>query len=285
MEELKKYELSPFVKWAGGKRQLLNELMTRVPLEFNNYLEPFLGGGTLLLNLQPKSASVNDINSQLINVYRAIKSNASELIIAVGTLDLIDTNKEVYYERREAFNQKINKKELDVEAAALFIWLNKHCFNGLYRVNKSGLFNVPYNNKVSGKSIIPSNLEAMSQYFQENNIEFYNTDFMDITAKAQVGDFVYFDSPYIPESTTANFTDYTKDGFSYEDHLRLANNFKELDKQGVKLMLSNNNVPLVHELYEGYYITEVDVKRAINSKATKRKGKEIIVTNYAPGKD
>ena len=285
MEELKKYELSPFVKWAGGKRQLLNELMTRVPLEFNNYLEPFLGGGTLLLNLQPKSASVNDINSQLINVYRAIKSDASELIRAVGDLDLIDSNKEVYYERREAFNQKIHKKVLDVEAAALFIWLNKHCFNGLYRVNKSGLFNVPYNNKVSGKSIIPSNLEAMSQYFQENNIEFYNTDFMDITAKAKVGDFVYFDSPYIPESTTANFTDYTKDGFSYEDHLRLANNFKELDKQGVKLMLSNNNVPLVHELYEGYYITEVDVKRAINSKATKRKGKEIIVTNYAPGKD
>ena len=285
MEELKKYELSPFVKWAGGKRQLLNELMTRVPLEFNNYLEPFLGGGTLLLNLQPKSASVNDINSQLINVYRAIKSDANELIRAVGDLDLIDSNKEVYYERREAFNQKIHKKELDVEAAALFIWLNKHCFNGLYRVNKSGLFNVPYNNKVSGKSIIPSNLEAMSQYFQENNIEFYNTDFMDITAKAKVGDFVYFDSPYIPESTTANFTDYTKDGFSYEDHLRLANNFIELDKQGVKLMLSNNNVPLVHELYEGYYITEVDVKRAINSKATKRKGKEIIVTNYAPGKD
>lgn len=282
---MKKYELSPFVKWAGGKRQLLNELMTRVPLEFNNYLEPFLGGGTLLLNLQPKSASVNDINSQLINVYRAIKSDASELIRAVGDLDLIDSNKEVYYERREAFNQKIHKKVLDVEAAALFIWLNKHCFNGLYRVNKSGLFNVPYNNKVSGKSIIPSNLEAMSQYFQENNIEFYNTDFMDITAKAKVGDFVYFDSPYIPESTTANFTDYTKDGFSYEDHLRLANNFKELDKQGVKLMLSNNNVPLVHELYEGYYITEVDVKRAINSKATKRKGKEIIVTNYAPGKD
>lgn len=285
MEELKKYELSPFVKWAGGKRQLLNELMTRVPLEFNNYLEPFLGGGTLLLNLQPKSALVNDINNQLINVYRAIKSDASELIRAVSDLDLIDTNKEVYYERREAFNQKIHKKELDVEAAALFIWLNKHCFNGLYRVNKSGLFNVPYNNKVSGKSIIPSNLEAMSQYFQENNIEFYNTDFMDITAMAKVGDFVYFDSPYIPESTTANFTDYTKDGFSYEDHLRLANNFKELDKQGVKLMLSNNNVPLVHELYEGYYITEVDVKRAINSKATKRKGKEIIVTNYAPGKD
>jgi hypothetical protein len=285
VEELKKYELSPFVKWAGGKRQLLNELMTRVPLEFNNYLEPFLGGGTLLLNLQPKSALVNDINNQLINVYRAIKSDASELIRAVSDLDLIDTNKEVYYERREAFNQKIHEKELDVEAAALFIWLNKHCFNGLYRVNKSGLFNVPYNNKVSGKSIIPSNLEAMSQYFQENNIEFYNTDFMDITAMAKVGDFVYFDSPYIPESTTANFTDYTKDGFSYEDHLRLANNFKELDKQGVKLMLSNNNVPLVHELYEGYYITEVDVKRAINSKATKRKGKEIIVTNYAPGKD
>lgn len=285
MEELKKYELSPFVKWAGGKRQLLNELMTKVPLEFNNYLEPFLGGGTLLLNLQPKSALVNDINNQLINVYRAIKSDASELIRAVSDLDLIDTNKEVYYDRREAFNQKIHKKELDVEAAALFIWLNKHCFNGLYRVNKSGLFNVPYNNKVSGKSIIPSNLEAMSQYFQENNIEFYNTDFMDITAMAKVGDFVYFDSPYIPESTTANFTDYTKDGFSYEDHLRLANNFKELDKQGVKLMLSNNNVPLVHELYEGYYITEVDVKRAINSKATKRKGKEIIVTNYAPGKD
>lgn len=282
---MKKYELSPFVKWAGGKRQLLNELMTKVPLEFNNYLEPFLGGGTLLLNLQPKSALVNDINNQLINVYRAIKSDASELIRAVSDLDLIDTNKEVYYDRREAFNQKIHKKELDVEAAALFIWLNKHCFNGLYRVNKSGLFNVPYNNKVSGKSIIPSNLEAMSQYFQENNIEFYNTDFMDITAMAKVGDFVYFDSPYIPESTTANFTDYTKDGFSYEDHLRLANNFKELDKQGVKLMLSNNNVPLVHELYEGYYITEVDVKRAINSKATKRKGKEIIVTNYAPGKD
>ena len=275
-----KVKMSPFVKWAGGKKQLLSRLMERAPEHYNKYFEPFIGGGALLLELQPQTATINDVNKQLLNVYIQLRSNVESLIDSINSLDKVECDKEHYIVMREKYNQKIKADELDEECAALMIWINKHCFNGLYRVNEKGLFNVPYNNKVTGSSIDEDNLRAIARYFTENDVTILNGDFESACKTVQPGDFVYFDSPYVPVSDTANFTDYTKDGFGYNDHVRLAKLFVELDKKGALIMLSNHNVPLVHELYEGFKIEEVVVRRAINRDAGKRVGKEVIITNY-----
>ncbi len=276
----KKYELSPFVKWAGGKKQLLEKLMHYAPDSFERYYEPFIGGGAFLFELQPEKAIINDVNEQLLNIYKCLKTDADALIAEIRKLDSVDCDKERYYNLRDVFNDKISNRSLDIECAALMIWINKHCFNGLYRVNSKGLFNVPYNNKKAGKSMNEDNLRNIGKYLAENDIEITQGDFESACKSAKAGDFVYFDSPYIPESETASFTDYTKDGFTYEDHERLAVLFSELDSRGVKVMLSNNNVPLVYELYDGYVINPVDAKRSINSDASNRFGKEVIITNY-----
>lgn len=273
-------KMSPFVKWAGGKKQLLSRLMERAPKHYNKYFEPFIGGGALILELQPQIATINDVNKQLLNVYVQLKSDVETLIAFINSLDKVECDKEHYIVMRERYNQKIKADELDVECAALMIWINKHCFNGLYRVNEKGLFNVPYNNKVTGSSIDEYNLRAISQYLTSNDVTLLHGDFERACETVQSGDFVYFDSPYVPFSETANFTDYTKDGFSYNDHVRLAKLFAELDKKGAFIMLSNHNVPLVHKLYEGFKIEEVNVRRAINRDASKRVGKEVIITNY-----
>lgn len=275
-----KYNISPFVKWAGGKKQIINNLLEKVPNEYNNYFEPFIGGGALFLTLQPQKAFINDINIQLLNIYEQLKTDSNHLITFINQLDSEVTDKERYYTLRERFNEKIALGEIDVEAAGLMIWLNKHCFNGLYRVNSKGFFNVPYNNRKTGSSIDEENLRSIGKFLTENKITITNLDFEEACKNVQKNDFVYFDSPYLPVSATASFTDYAKEGFKYEDHLRLAKLYKELDKKGAKLMLSNNNVELVYELYQGYNIESISVKRMINSKANKRTGSEVIITNY-----
>lgn len=274
------YKTGPFVKWAGGKKQLLDRLKARMPETYERYYEPFIGGGALLLDLQPEKAVINDTNEQLLNVYRQLKIDAEAVIDAVNILDAEPCDVERYMTIRKAYNAKIQAHELDAECAALMVWINKHCFNGLYRVNSKGLFNVPYNNKKGGVSIDATNLRNIGLYLRTKDVEIRQGDFEDACADVQPGDFVYFDSPYVPISETANFTDYTKDGFSLEDHKRLADLYRRLSKQGVKVMLSNHNVPLVHELYSGFTIEQVEVRRAINSDASKRSGKEVIITNY-----
>lgn len=274
------YKLSPFVKWAGGKKQLLDRLKERAPVSFGTYYEPFIGGGAFLLDFQPQKAVINDVNEQLLNVYRQLKIDAEAVIAAVGRYDAVECDTAYYLSVREEYNRKIIAHELDAECAALMIWINKHCFNGLYRVNSKGLFNVPYNNKTGGSSIDAANLKAIGQYLRDADIEIRLGDFELACADVKPGDFVYFDSPYVPVSETANFTDYTKDGFSLEDHKRLAELFRRLDAMGVYVMLSNHNVPLVHELYSGFKIEAVDVRRSINRDASKRVGKEVIITNY-----
>lgn len=273
-------KMGPFVKWAGGKTQLLEKLHERMPREYGTYYEPFIGGGALLLNEMPQNAVIGDVNEQLINVYRQIQKDPAAVIKSVGILDNIPCDKEVYLKIRKKYNEKIKSGELDADCAALTIWLNKHCFNGLYRVNSKGLFNVPYNNKQNGRSIDEKNIEKIGAYLQKSNVRIELLDFEKLCCKVQSGDFVYFDSPYIPVSETASFTDYTKDGFTGDDHRRLAELFKRLDYLGVKVMLSNHNVPLVYELYMGYKIETISVKRFINSDASKRVGEEVIITNY-----
>ncbi len=274
------FKIGPFVKWAGGKKQLLDRLKERLPESYETYYEPFIGGGALLLDVQPSKAIINDTNEQLLNVYRQLKLDAEAVINTVNLLDAEPCDTDRYMALRVSYNKKISANELDFECAALMIWINKHCFNGLYRVNSKGLFNVPYNNKAGGVSIDADNLRNIGIYLRSNDIEIRQGDFEVACSDVECGDFVYFDSPYIPVSETANFTDYTKDGFSLEDHKRLANLFRRLDSAGVKVMLSNHNVPLVHELYDGFKIESVDVRRAINRDASKRVGKEVIVRNY-----
>jgi len=270
----------PFVKWAGGKKQLLDRLKPRMPAIYEKYYEPFIGGGALFLSLQSEKAVINDTNEQLINIYRQLKLDADAVIYAVDKLDAKPCDIERYKATCKVYNTKIQAHELDAECAALTIWINKHCFNGLYRVNSKGCFNVPYNNKANGVSIDATNLRNIGLYLRTKNVEIRQGDFEAACFDVQPEDFVYFDSPYLPISETANFTNYTKEGFSLQDHKRLAALYIRLSKQGVKVMLSNNNVPLVYELYSDFTIEQVDVRRAINKDASKRSGKEVIITNY-----
>jgi len=273
-------QMSPVLKWAGGKTQLLKAITERFPETYDTYYEPFIGGAALLLNVAPEKAVINDVNAQLVNLYCQIRDNAEEVISIVNEMDSVICTKELYLEMREKYNQKLKEEVLDAECAAYMIWINKHCFNGLYRVNAKGLFNVPYNNKKQGKSISEENIRAISEYLNSCDVNILCGDFESACANVTSNDFVYFDSPYVPEGETADFTAYTKAGFPYEEHVRLSNLFKKLDAQGTKVMLSNNDVPLVHELYAGFNIQHLDVKRMINSNASKRNGNEVLITNY-----
>lgn len=275
-----KFKTEPFMKWAGGKRQLIDKLKVCMPATYGRYYEPFIGGGTLFLDLQPKRAVINDTNEQLLNVYGQLKIDANAVIDVVNELDAEPCDKERYLSIREAYNVKIQAHKLDAECAGLMIWINKHCFNGLYRVNSKGLFNVPYNNKVGGVSINAENLKNIGLYLRTKEVEIRQGDFEQACFDVRSGDFVYFDSPYVPINDTANFTNYTKEGFSLEDHERLAILYRKLSERGVKVMLSNHDVPLVHELYGGFKIEPVNVRRTINRDASKRSGKEVIITNY-----
>ena len=272
--------LLPFVKWAGGKRQLLDRIKERFPLKYNNYFEPFVGGGAVLFGLKPEKAIINDINASLINAYKVIANNTQDFLEYINTLDngMWEDGKAYYYTLRERYNDKIMQEEYDVEMAALFVFINKHCFNGLYRVNGKGLFNVPYNN--SRRSSIDSNLiVTLSGYLK--NIQIMQGDFENVCQNAARHDFVFFDSPYAPLNPTS-FESYTKEGFDMESHKRLSKLFDKLTDRGCYCMLTNHNTEFINELYggKGYRMEVTSVKRMINSDASNRKGEEIIIRNY-----
>ncbi|WP_138309441.1 MULTISPECIES: Dam family site-specific DNA-(adenine-N6)-methyltransferase [unclassified Clostridium] len=268
----------PFVKWAGGKRQLLDRIKARLPKHFNGYMEPFVGGGAVYFGLQPEKAIINDINESLINAYRQIQISPEEFVNVISEHDrkIADAGKEYYYKVRELYNDKLMRAEYDMELAVLFVFLNKHCFNGLYRVNGSGLFNVPYNNSVK-ESCSRENILAVSRSLQKVCIK--SGDFQDACELAKKDDFIFLDSPYAPLNPTS-FNSYTKEGFDIESHKRVAVVFRELTKRGCYCMLTNHNTELINELYADFNKTVVDVRRMINSDAKNRVGKEIIITNY-----
>ncbi len=271
--------MKPIIKWAGGKTQLLEHIRAMMPANYNNYFEPFIGGGAVLLDIAPTSAIINDINTELVNMYLQIKNNPDAVTDALSKLDAGHENtadaKSYYYDVRKLFNQNLDTNT--PEQAARLIYINKHCFNGLYRVNAKGLFNVPFNNKLKGESFDKTNIYQVSSYLQ--NAEILTGDFESALKNVKKGDFVFFDSPYVPINPTS-FTDYTKEGFDYEDHVRLADLYKRLSEQGVYCMLTNHNTDLVNELYKNFHIKVVQVSRNINSNASARKGEEVIITNY-----
>lgn len=272
--------ITPFVKWAGGKRQLLPQIKERMPKQYNTYFEPFVGGGAVIFDLLPANALINDINKALVNTYKQIQ-NAPEIFLkVVKNLDeeMWEDGKKYYYFLREQYNDKLMKEEFDTELAALFVFINKHCFNGLYRVNGKGLFNVPYNNSRRA-SIDERNIMEISEYLK--NITIMDGDFESACRNAKNGDFIFFDSPYAPLNPTS-FESYTKEGFDVESHHRLAKLFDELTTKGCFCMLTNHNTSLINELYgnKGYKIDVVSVKRMINSDASNRVGEEVIICNY-----
>ncbi|MBD5536155.1 MAG: DNA adenine methylase [Lachnospiraceae bacterium] len=277
--------IAPFVKWAGGKRQLLPQIKERMPKKYNHYYEPFVGGGAVTFELLPANALINDINKALINAYRQICNVPEVFLEAVNKLDsemlekrTEDLGKEYYYFLREHYNDKLMKAEYDVELAALFVFINKHCFNGLYRVNGKGLFNVPYNNS-RRVSVDEKAIMGISEYLQ--GVTIMDGDFEIACKDAKKGDFVFIDSPYAPLNPTS-FESYTKEGFDIESHQRLAKLFDELTAKGCYCMLTNHNTELINELYgnKGYIIDVVSVKRMINSDASNRVGEEVIICNY-----
>ncbi|MCI8746055.1 MAG: DNA adenine methylase [Lachnospiraceae bacterium] len=268
---------APFVKWAGGKRQLLEHLSVRMPKEYTDYYEPFVGGGALLFHQKPSWAFINDINRELIHTYTEIRDHVGPLSVLLSSMDQVTCTKEFYYEMRGRYNDKLKTKDYDTEMAALFIYLNKHCFNGLYRVNQKGQFNVPWNQKEQVRSVDVENIKNISYYLKSVTITCQDFEVSLETAKK--GDFIYFDSPYAPLNPTS-FDSYTKEGFTEEEHRRLAKVFRELSERGCYCMLTNHNTELIQELYQDYLQEEVDVRRAINSDPKKRVGKEVIIRNY-----
>jgi len=277
---LKNATVSPFVKWAGGKRQLLAQIRERMPREYNRYYEPFIGGGAVVFDLLPKNALINDINEALINAYVQIRENVDSFLDSINRIDsaIGEDGKAYYYSMRNLYNMKLEKMEYDIELAALFVFLNKHCFNGLYRVNSKGLFNVPYNNS-KRVSYDEESIRMTSDYLKKVTIT--TGDFEDACRNADRGDFVFLDSPYAPLNPTS-FESYTKEGFTLESHERLARLYDELTERGCYCMLTNHNTELIEQLYgnKGYTISVVNVKRMINSDANNRKGQEVIICNY-----
>lgn len=277
---MKNSSVAPFVKWAGGKRQLLKQIRERMPQKYNKYYEPFVGGGAVVFDLLPERAIINDINKALINTYQQICNESEAFIDVVNRLDreMWEDGKEYYYALRERYNDKLIQGEFDIELAALFVFINKHCFNGLYRVNGKGLFNVPYN-KSRNQSIEAEAIRATSEYLK--SVTIMNGDFQNACEEAKEHDFVFIDSPYAPLNPTS-FEAYTKEGFDMESHKRLADLYDKLTARGCYCMLTNHNTELINELYgnKGYRMDVVHVKRFINSDASKRVGEEIIICNY-----
>lgn len=265
--------MKPIIKWVGGKYQLLNKIREMLPKDYRKYYEPFLGGGAVLLDICPEEAVVNDINPELINMYIQVRDNVEDVIEDLAVLDSWhehrDDPKGYYYKIREDFNSNLGD-DIPMQAAR-FIYLNKHCFNGLYRVNSKGEFNVPFNGKLTGASFHPERLRDVSK--QLKNVEFKCGDFEQAAKGANPKDFIFIDSPYAPLTQTS-FVDYTKEGFSYEDHVRLSDFYKELSDLGVYCMLTNHDTELIRHLYRGFNFTEVDVRRSINRNGDGRKGKE-----------
>lgn len=271
-----KNETYPIVKWVGGKRQLMFELLKNMPKAYNRYFEPFIGGGALFFELQSENAYISDINEELINLYFVVRDNVCALIKDLGKHKI---SKDYFLEIRNIDRTNEYTKLSDIERASRFIYLNRTCFNGMYRVNSQGQFNVPFGHYKNPRIIDESNLLNCSELLKKTEIRC--ADFSEILTKVQKDDFVYLDPPYVPLNETSSFTSYTKDGFDIDMQFKLRDVCDELDNKGVKFLLSNSDTKLVNELYENYCIKKVFASRQINANADGRgKITEVLVRNY-----
>jgi DNA adenine methylase len=270
---------SPIVKWAGGKSRLLSQLVPLLPpgVELMRHVEPFVGGAAMFFALSPARALLCDINPALVNVYQAVRDHVESVIAELERLSRAHDAR-AYYRVRERYNRA--RKVEPIERAAMFIYLNKTCFNGLHRVNQKGEFNVPMGRYKDPRILHAEALRAASRRLQDATVRC--AGFETLLTYARPGDFVYFDPPYEPVSDTASFTSYAQDGFGREDQLRLRDVYAALDRRGCKLMLSNSDVPFIRDLYRDFQLDTVSAARAINCNAKKRGPvQELVVRNYA----
>lgn len=274
--------LAPFVKWAGGKSSLTHHLLRLFPPEMTNYFEPFLGGGALFFALCSRTnrfrAALSDTNEDLINTYKIVRDRPDELVKQLSRFqheyDHSDNKSEYYYEKRSW------RPSDPVSLAARLILLNKTCYNGLYRVNAKGEFNVPFGRYNNPRFFDTENLRAISSALRETHARLEAMKYAEAIKDCSKGDVVYFDPPYQPTSKTSSFTSYTPGGFGEMDQVRLAQTFKQLSKRGCHVILSNSNTLVVRKLYHGYRQQIVEVNRSINSMGSKRRGfTELIVSN------
>ncbi len=270
--------ITPIVKWVGGKRQLLPIIIKRIPA-YTKFYEPFAGGCAVLFELQPKNAVINDSNAELINVYQVIKNNVEELI---KHLKRHKNAPEYYYQIRELDrDQKVYSGLSSIEKASRLLYLNKTCFNGLFRVNSAGEFNSPFGSYSNPNIVNEITLRAVSYYFNTANIVFKTGDFAACLTGIREKAFVYFDPPYDPVSHSSNFTGYTRGGFNTEEQVRLKSVCDTLHAKKIKFLLSNSATPFIKKLYQDYTIEIVRSKRSINSNAMLRgEIDEVLVRNY-----
>ena len=270
----------PFLKWVGGKRQLMPSIVEHLPenIKEYKYIEPFIGGGAVLFNLQPKNAIINDFNEELINVYRVIKANLDELI---ADLKKHKNEAEYFYSIRSLDRNEEFKKLTDVQRASRIVYLNKTCFNGLYRVNNAGEFNSPFGRYKNPNIVNEPTLKAVNKFLNSNNIDIKSGDYSEILKLANKRCFVYLDPPYHPISESSNFTGYVQGGWNIYDQVDLKTACDELHKKGVKFLLSNSSAEFIKDLYKDYNITIVKANRAINSNGADRgEVDEVLIRNY-----
>ena len=275
-----KQQLSPFVKWAGGKASLLSDLLRHVPSHLSNYYEPFLGGGALFFAICARDTSfkahLSDINNELINTYRVIKDKPDELI------QLLSEFQHEYYHSKDPasyfYEKRAWRPSSSIESAARLIFLNKTCYNGLYRVNSRGEFNVPFGRYKKPRILNAENIRAVSRALRDTNADLRSADYRASLSTCGKDDFVYLDPPYQPQSKTSSFTDYTPGGFSERDQHELAEEFEKLVDRGSTVLLSNSETPLTTRLYREFKVRSVIVNRPINSVGSRRTGyKELVV--------
>ncbi|RDX01042.1 DNA adenine methylase [Listeria kieliensis] len=287
MEEclkLKKNTLiTPVVKWVGGKRQLLDEISNLIPKNISTYVEPFVGGGAVLFDLQPNKAIVNDYNEELINVYNVIKNKPEELIDMLKHYK--EKNSEEFFYEVRALDRTDSYKTIgNIDKAARMLYLNKTCYNGLFRVNRAGQFNSPYGKYKDPNIVNEVAIRAVSDYFNNCNIKITSGDYKEALKNLRKGAFVYFDPPYMPISSSSSFTGYTELGFGLEKQTELRNECLKLHSKGIKFLLSNSYSPEILDLYSDTSIFTIKVVRAnrnINSKANKRgEINEVLIYNY-----
>lgn len=275
-------ETSPFVKWAGGKTQLLKVITELMPKDYKRYFEPMVGGGALFFKVQPKDFVINDVNTELMSSYTCFRNKSGfDSLIKLLDKHQKSHSEEYYYKIRQMDRDPHYHDEPLYVQAARMIYLNKACFNGLYRVNRSGYFNVPSGKKTQVNCYNLDNLTNIFNYFSKSKMKVLNVDMREAVKEAKKGDFVYFDPPYDTWEDKDSFTSYSEDAFGKKDQKRLAELYRELDKRGVYVMLSNHNTKFINELYKGFNIHVVNARRNINSKGDGRgQVEEVIITNY-----
>lgn len=271
--------LSPMLKWVGGKRQLLLDIIPMIDDKCSTYVEPFIGGGAVLFSMQPKKATINDYNQELINVYKMVRDNLDELLDELKVHEK-NNSSDYYYEIRALDREENFKKMSDVKKAARIIYLNKTCYNGLYRVNSSGQFNSPYGRYKNPNIVNEAVLKAISKYFNSNEIEILNGEYRDALKNLDKNSFVYLDPPYMPISSSSSFTGYTEGRFGYANQVELKEECDKLTRQGIRFLQSNSDCEVIRELYKDYKMKTVKAKRSINSVAKKRgEINEVLIYN------